>query len=159
MANTKRQRVFDASFLGLERQDTVRVTVVEQYSVISIGDSQSWNGADLHLIRDVMRHLVKRDHCTRIGIDMQHVFEIESGFFGTLCEFVENGVAIRVYQPVECVREFFWFREYMREQTPGVYQFVIPAETRLALDEPADQRQERARHFGAIGKATRKARK
>jgi len=137
----------------------VRVAYVEQYSVISIGDSQTWNGADLHLIRDTMRHLAKRDRCTRIGIDMRHVYQIESGFFGTLCEFVESGVAVRVYQPVECVRDYYWFREYLKEQTPGVYQFVIPAETRLALDEPADQRQERARHFGAVGKSTRKARK
>lgn len=159
MKPTKRQPQFDDSFLGPERQDAVRVAYVDQYSVISIGDSQSWNGADLHLIRDVMRHLVKRDRCTRIGIDMKRVYQIESGFFGTLCEFVENGTSVRAYQPVECVREYLWFREYLKEQTPGVYQFVIPKETRLALNEPADQRQERARHFGAVGKSTRKARK
>ena len=83
-------------------------------TLISIGEMEIWDGADLSLIRDTIVQLVASKNNDEIGIDMQHVQHVPSGFFGMLFDWHERGVVITLHRPRARVCQMLWFRKFFK---------------------------------------------
>ena len=91
--------------------------------VICLGSMEIWDGADLALLRDSLNNLTKVDRVPVVGVDMQHVKYVPSGFFGMLFEASDQGVEIRLYGPQARVRNMLWFRKFFAPDQNG--EFVL----------------------------------
>ena len=80
--------------------------------ILDIGQMEIWDGADLSLIRDTLISMIRGDGQQSIGINMQFVKYVPSGFFGMLFDWFESGVEVRLYQPTERVANMVWFRQF-----------------------------------------------
>ena len=97
-----------------ERKYIHGLTVIQdaRASVIDIGQMEIWDGADLSLIRDTLIAMVRGEGLRSIGINMQYVKYVPSGFFGMLFDWFESGIEVRLYQPTERVANMVWFRQF-----------------------------------------------
>ena len=106
-----------------ERKDYDSVSILDRQgvSVLDLGSMEIWDGADLSLLRDTLNQLA-RSQADVIGVDMQHVKYVPSGFFGMLYEVFERGVDIRLYDPQPRVRNMLWFRKFFDFGPDGSHQ-------------------------------------
>jgi len=98
------------------------VTTSELGAVITIGEMEIWDGADLSLIRDTLFRLILQDGVEAFVIDMHAVQYVPSGFFGMLFDWMDRGIEVRLLQPRERVRQMLWFRKFFVENGAGVYR-------------------------------------
>jgi hypothetical protein len=80
--------------------------------ILDIGQMEIWDGADLSLIRDTLISMIRGEGHQAIGINMQYVKYVPSGFFGMLFDWFESGVEVRLYQPTDRVANMVWFRQF-----------------------------------------------
>jgi len=90
-------------------------------SVMGIGDMEIWDGADLSLVRDTLHRLVTQEGVDSVGVDMQYVQYVPSGFFGLLFDWYERGVEVRLYRPRARICQMLWFRKFFCEVSTGIY--------------------------------------
>lgn len=88
------------------------ITQVGQTYIIDIGDMEIWDGADLSLIRDSLISLIRVEGRHSVGVNIQFVKYVPSGFFGMLYDWFESGIEIRLYQPTDRVANMIWFRQF-----------------------------------------------
>ena len=93
-------------------------------AVICLGSMEIWDGADLALLRDSLNNLTKVERQPVVGVDMQHVKYVPSGFFGMLFEASDLGVEIRLYDPQPRVRNMLWFRRFFEIDAAGTYRLI-----------------------------------
>lgn len=107
-----------------ERKYTHGLTLTREQGalVIDIGDMEIWDGADLSLVRDTLAQLIRQQSKQCIGINMQHVQFVPSGFFGMLFDWHDAGIEIRLFRPRERVRNMLWFRKFFQLVDSGVYR-------------------------------------
>ena len=91
-------------------------------TVISIGEMEIWDGADLSLIRDTIVQLVSEKRLDEVGIDMQFVQHVPSGFFGMLFDWHERGVLITLHEPRERVTQMLWFRKFFKDDDSQTFR-------------------------------------
>ncbi|GAB4143862.1 MAG: hypothetical protein Tsb009_15210 [Planctomycetaceae bacterium] len=89
---------------------------------MDLGEMDIWDGADLSLLRDTLTELIEDQGCRSIGVNLQYVKYIPSGFFGMLSDWHDKGVAMYVYQPQENVAKMLWFRRFFNEISAGCYE-------------------------------------
>lgn len=89
---------------------------------LDLGSMEIWDGADLALIRDALYFLIAEKGHRSIGVQMQYVKYIPSGFFGMLSDWHDQGVEIRLYSPQPNVREMLWFRRFFQAEAGGMYR-------------------------------------
>ena len=106
-----------------ERKNThgLKVSLQDGCRVISIGDMEIWDGADLSLIRDTLTRLVVGQRQRSIGIDMGCVKYVPSGFFGMLFDWFEEGITVRLFSPQPRVANMLWFKRFFEPETDEVY--------------------------------------
>ncbi len=92
-----------------------------QTVVLDIGEMEIWDGADLSLIRDTLISMIRNEGERCIGINMQYVKHVPSGFFGMLFDWFESGIEVRLYQPTERVANMIWFRQFFLHETGVCY--------------------------------------
>ena len=63
---------------------------------VGLDQIESWDGADLALWREVLTEMIDKEAYRSIGVDLQSVKYIPSGFFGMLFEWYEEGISIRL---------------------------------------------------------------
>lgn len=90
-------------------------------TIVSIGEMEIWDGADLSLLRDTLNELANRRGRRTIAVDMQYVQYVPSGFFGMLFDWFEAGIEVRLVRPRERVRNMLWFRKFFRLMDSGMY--------------------------------------
>lgn len=103
--------------------------------IMSIGDMEIWDGADLSLVRDTLYKLIMDDGANAIGVDVTHVQHVPSGFFGMLFDWYEKGIEIRLYNPRSRLRQMLWFRKFFKPMNDGVFRFCDGA----CIDEAASE--------------------
>jgi len=106
-------------------------------TVVDFGKMEILDGSDLSLLRDTLVQLVNVDKCRSIGIDMQNLQSIASGFFGMLHAWHQKGVSIRLYSPESCVKNMRWFRQFYTHFSNGCYVLVSSSQPDLATQLPA----------------------
>ena len=91
-------------------------------AVICLGSMEIWDGADLALLRDSLNNLTRVERHPIVGVDMQHVKYVPSGFFGMLFEASDLGVEVRLYDPQVRVRNMLWFRKFFEIDSVGIFR-------------------------------------
>ena len=117
LSPTRRQRIM------AERKYIHGLTVRQdaQTVVLDIGEMEIWDGADLSLIRDTLISMIRSEGERCIGINMQYVKHVPSGFFGMLFDWFETGIEVRLYQPTERVAQMVWFRQFFLHEAGVCY--------------------------------------
>lgn len=88
---------------------------------VGLDQIEIWDGADLALLREVLTELIDKEGFRSIGVDLQSVKYIPSGFFGMLFEWYEDGINIQLHSPQPNVEQMLWFRMFFRRQNAGTY--------------------------------------
>lgn len=108
--------------MSSRNRQRLTVRTEEDFAIVSLGDSEIWDGADLALIRESLTNLIERDGFRAIGLDLSAVKYIPSGFFGMLFEWYEQGLKVRLYYPQRNVEQMLWFRMFFNSCDEGAYQ-------------------------------------
>jgi|GEM_PF-5314534 len=106
----------------------------ETTSVLDLGEMDIWDGADLALLRETMANLVEKKSCDNLGVNLQHVKYIPSGFFGMLYDWHEKGVAVNLYFPQPNVANMLWFRQFFQEDNEGCHRLTQHSKNRISLE-------------------------
>ena len=110
------------------RKDRMKLHLRDKVTVMDLGEMDIWDGADLSLLRETLTSLIEVEKCRRIGVEMQHVKYIPSGFFGMLFDCHEKGVEISLYSPLPHVVNMLWFRQFFNHVADSC--FVLREEPR-----------------------------
>ena len=81
----------------------------------------AWDGADLALLREALTAIIERDGFRTVGVDLQSVKYIPSGFFGMLFEWHEQSIQIRLDNPQLNVEQMLWFRMFFVKSDDGSF--------------------------------------
>jgi hypothetical protein len=91
-------------------------------TLISVGEMEIWDGADLALIRDTLFEQILDFEQRELVLDMKTVKYIPSGFFGMLGDWKDRGINISVLGVQPNVAQMLWFQQYFTELRPGYFQ-------------------------------------
>ena len=91
-------------------------------AVVGLDHIEIWDGADLALLREVLTELIDKESYRQIGVNLESVKYIPSGFFGMLYEWYEDGVCIQLHSPQPNVEQMLWFRMFFSPQPDGCFQ-------------------------------------
>jgi hypothetical protein len=89
--------------------------------VLGLEEMDIWDGTDLSLIRDRLIRMINSENCRSVGIDLQMVQYVPTGFFGMLYAWHQFGVAIRLYRPHDRIQEMLWFRHFFGLEKDGSF--------------------------------------
>lgn len=106
----------------------------ENVTILDLGAMDIWDGADMALLRETLTELIEQEGCRSIGVDMQHVKYIPSGFFGMMLDCFDRGVAIRLYSPQPHVHKMLWFRQFFDYEADGTYRLRGEPKFSMATD-------------------------
>jgi len=107
------------------RKERIRIHDVWGVKVVSLGQVEIWDGADMALLRDTLSRLFYEEGCRSIGVDLTHVKYIPSGFFGMLDDYHRKGAEVRLYSPQPRVRQMLWFRQFFDLESTGCYRMRL----------------------------------
>lgn len=107
--------------MSARRRKRLKVTQENGVTLISLGEMEIWDGADLALIRDTLIEQVQEYRRSALAVDMRTVKYIPSGFFGMLGEWKDRGVSISIKGVQENVSNMLWFQQFFVESVPGMY--------------------------------------
>lgn len=113
-------------------------------AVVGLDHIEIWDGADLALLREVLTELIDRDSYRQIGVNLESVKYIPSGFFGMLYEWYEEGICIQLHSPQPNVEQMLWFRMFFAAQTDGSFQLNDEA---VRHNTPGEQVEYHKREF------------
>jgi len=116
----------------------LRIYLSGNVTVLNLGDMEIWDGSDLARLRDTFLRINSAEKRPSIGIDMSHVKSIPSGFFGTLYDWYEAGVQIRLYGPQPNVRQMMWFSHFFAVVADNCYMLCPNSAVLQQVDPPAD---------------------
>lgn len=89
--------------------------------VIDLGTMEIWDGADLALLRETLTLLIDRQRHHSIGVNMEFVKYIPSGFFGLLYDWREKGIRVQLFNPQSHVQRMLWFQQFMQPVAKGCF--------------------------------------
>ena len=105
--------------------------------VIDLGTMEIWDGADLSLLRETLTLLIDRQRNHSIGVNMEFVKYIPSGFFGLLYDWREKGIRVQLFNPQPHVQRMLWFQQFMQSVAKGSYLMLAePKQPYLAGSTP-----------------------
>ena len=106
-----------------KRRERLEIFDQEGVTIVSIGDVEIWDGADLALLRETLTKVIEVDECKSLGVDMSSVKYIPSGFFGMLFEWYERGIHISLFSPQPNVENMLWFRLFFKHHSAN--RFIL----------------------------------
>jgi len=107
--------------MSARRRKRLTITLEDGVTLISLGNMEIWDGADLALIRDTFIEQVQQFDRHALAVDMRTVKYIPSGYFGMLSEWKDRGLSILVKGVQENVANMLWFQQFFVESVPGLY--------------------------------------
>lgn len=113
-----------------------RVSGYNDVAVLHLGEMEIWDGADLALLRDSLTRIVRKDRRRLVGVDMQYVKYIPSGFFGMLFDWWDQGVRIFLFNPQPNVQRMLWFSRFFQPQGAGCHE-LSPDDAPVMVDDGA----------------------
>jgi anti-anti-sigma regulatory factor len=106
-----------------KRRERLEIFDQAGVTIVSIGDVEIWDGADLALLRETLTKVIEVDECKSLGVDMSSVKYIPSGFFGMLFEWYERGIHISLFSPQPNVENMLWFRLFFKHHSAN--RFIL----------------------------------
>jgi hypothetical protein len=120
----------------MAKKNRLTITKHDGYTIISLDNIEIWDGADLALLRETLTQLIERQNCQTVGVDMQYVKYIPSGFFGMLFDWHERGASIRLYASQPHVRNMLWFRQFFDPVGEGCHRLLSEPKQPCIADVP-----------------------
>lgn len=105
-----------------KKRQRLNVQIDGTCATVGLDQIEIWDGADLALLREVLTELVTRDAYRSIGVNLESVKYIPSGFFGMLYEWYEDGIQVTLHSPQPNVEQMIWFRMFFNEQPDGSFR-------------------------------------
>ena len=96
------------------RFDRIAIHNWDGVAVLDLGQIDIWDGADLSLLRETLVDQIERKKQRLIGVNIDWVKYIPSGFFGMLFDWYERGTAIFLYSPQPNVANMVSFKQFFR---------------------------------------------
>ena len=112
----------DGTVVSTRNLNPVTIDSYVEFRVVNVGTMEIWDGEELSLIREAFRRLMEKEECRTMGVDMRFVKYVPSGFFGTLCDWHDNGVCIRVFGPLSNVKQMLWFTAFFQDLGDNAYE-------------------------------------
>ena len=119
-------------------------------ATVGLGSIEIWDGADLALLREVLSELIEEDRFRSIGVDLESVKYIPSGFFGMLFEWYEEGIQIRLHSPQPNVEQMLWFRMFFIQHAEGHFYLTDEAVRDHTPNEQVEYHKQRFRPDEAL---------
>ena len=120
----------------MARKKRMEFLELDGYKVLDMGDMEIWDGADLALLRDTLTQVIDVEKCKKVGVNLNYVKYIPSGFFGMLYDWHEKGVAMRVYSPKPHVQNMLWFRQFFELLDGESYQLLSEPKFPMFVPSP-----------------------
>ena len=105
--------------MNRKKRQRLKIQSDGRTATVGLDHIEIWDGADLALLREVLSELIDKESYRSIGVDLQSVKYIPSGFFGMLYEWYESGIQIQLHSPQPNVEQMLWFRMFFRQQPDG----------------------------------------
>ena len=107
----------------MNRKKRQRLTIHTDGPTVTVGldHIEIWDGADLALLREVLTERIHQESFRHIGVNLESVKYIPSGFFGMLYEWYEDGVGITLHSPQPNVEQMLWFRMFFQPNPNGTF--------------------------------------
>jgi hypothetical protein len=107
----------------MNRKKRQRLTIHTDGPTATVGldHIEIWDGADLALLREVLTELIHQESFRGIGVNLESVKYIPSGFFGMLYEWYEQGIAVVLHSPQPNVEQMLWFRMFFKPNPNGTF--------------------------------------
>lgn len=107
----------------MNRKKRQRLTIETDGPTATVGldHIEIWDGADLALLREVLTELIHKESFRGIGVNLESVKYIPSGFFGMLYEWYEGGIDIHLHSPQPNVEQMLWFRMFFNQNANGSF--------------------------------------
>jgi hypothetical protein len=112
----------DGTVISTRNLKPVTIDSYGEFRVVNVGTMEIWDGEELSLIREAFRRLIEEEECRSMGVDMSYVKYVPSGFFGTLCDWHDKGVCIRVFGPLANVKQMLWFTTFFQGIGDNVHE-------------------------------------
>ena len=106
------------------RKDRMTLHDWNGVTVLDLGEMDIWDGADLSLLRDTLYEVIEEQNARHVGVNLEWVKYIPSGFFGMLSDWHDRGVTMYVYKPQENVARMLWFRKFFEELEDGCFRLL-----------------------------------
>lgn len=113
----------------MARKKRNSIDVRDGFHVVVMGEMEIWDGADLALLRETLARLVDTEKRPAIGVELEFVKYIPSGFFGMLYDYKDRGVSVRLYSPQAHIANMLWFREFFEPVDGEAFNLVVKAQT------------------------------
>ncbi len=97
----------------------------ENRTILDFGDMDIWDGADLALLRESLIRLIDKEGVRSIGIVMEQVKYVPSGFFGMVFDWAERGVDVRLSRPQPNVGRMLWFQQFFLDNGDGWFDLLL----------------------------------
>lgn len=91
-----------------------------------------WEGSELAIIRDSLYVSHEAGH-KRLGVSVDGVRVLPSGFFGLLCDWNDKGVEVYLFDPLPNVQAMLWFRVMFRVAGKGWRLIIASSAPREAV--------------------------
>ena len=108
--------------MNRKKRQRLKIQAEGLSAVVGLDDIEIWDGADLALLREVLTELIDKESYKQIGVNLDSVKYIPSGFFGMLYEWYEDGIRIQLHEPQPNVQQMLWFRIFFTIQQDGSFQ-------------------------------------
>lgn len=104
-----------------KKRQRLTINADQHTAVVGLDNIEIWDGADLALLREVLGELIDKEAYRVIGVNLESVKYIPSGFFGMLYEWYEDGIRILLQSPQPNVEHMLWFRMFFVRQADGTF--------------------------------------
>ena len=120
------------------RHDRMALHDWDGVTVLDLGEMDIWDGADLSLLRETLVRVIETERRPAVGVNMEHVKYIPSGFFGMLFDWHERGTPIFLYRPQPNVANMLWFRQFFETNGSGRFQLLSEPKYELAVESTSE---------------------
>ena len=107
--------------MNRKKRQRLNIQVDGETATVGLDHIEIWDGADLALLREVLTELIRKESFRSIGVDLESVKYIPSGFFGMLYEWYEEGIRVLLHSPQPNVEHMLWFRMFFRQLPDGSF--------------------------------------
>lgn len=132
--------------MSSRKKQRLTIRSEDEFAIVALENMEIWDGADLALLREALTNLIEQDGFRALGVDLSSVKYIPSGFFGMLFEWYEQGIRIRLFDPLDNVLQMLWFRMFFSRDDVGVYSLN---DDQMRNNTPNDQVAYHRREFMA----------
>jgi len=114
------------------------ITDRDGITTLDLGAMEIWDGADMALLRETLTELIEDVGVRMVGIDLQYVKYIPSGFFDMMYDWHEKqDVTVHLFSPQPNVLNMLWFQRFLQPLDDECY--LLQSEPSVVINEQDEE--------------------